>query len=141
MPLHPWPCTNCSNNFRKCKQLSEYNFGIQHRFIPGADSYTWTVTGAATINGGGTTLTTTATTVNVNFLAGWTSGTLSVYGSMNCGYNGPTKTITIISTPVVPGVMSGPTLLCQSGTYTYSIDPVAGATAYNWSTNVQGAII
>jgi len=96
--------------------------------LPGADSYTWTVTGAATINGGGTTLTTSSTTVNVNFLAGWTSGTLTVYGSMNCGYNGPPKTITIISTPVVPGVISGPALVCPNGTYNYSIAPVAGAT-------------
>jgi hypothetical protein len=109
--------------------------------LPGADSYTWTVTGAATINGGGTTLTTTSTTVNVNFLAGWTSGTLTVYGSMNCGYNGPAKTITIISTPVVPGVITGPALVCPLQTYNFSIAPVAGATAYNWSTNVPGAVI
>ena len=79
--------------------------------------------------------------VTLNFLPAWTSGTLSVYGSMNCGYNGPAKTITIISTPVVPGVMSGPTLVCPLGIYTYSIAPVAGAIAYNWSTNVPGAII
>ena len=109
--------------------------------LPGADSYTWTVTGAATINGGGTTLTTNSTSVTVNFLAGWTSGTLSVYGSMNCGYNGPTKTITIISTPVVPGIMTGPTLVCPNGTYSYSIAPVAGALSYNWSTNVPGATL
>jgi hypothetical protein len=37
---------------------------------------------------------------------------------MNCGYNGPAKTITIISTPVVPGVISGPSLVCPNGTYT-----------------------
>jgi hypothetical protein len=109
--------------------------------LPGADSYTWTVTGAATINGGGTTLTTNSTSVTVNFLAGWTSGTLSVYGSMNCGYNAPAKTITIISTPVVPGIITGPTLVCPNGTYTYSIAPVAGAISYNWSTSVPGASI
>jgi acyl dehydratase len=107
--------------------------------LPGADNYTWTITGAANINGGGTTLTTTSTSITVNFLAGWTSGTLSVYGSMSCGYNAPAKTITIISTPVVPGIMSGPVLVCPLGTYSYSIAAVAGATGYTWSTNVAGA--
>jgi len=129
---------NISGNASSCPNTSSV-YSITS--LPGADSYTWSVTGAATINGGGTTLTTTSTSVTVNFLAGWTSGTLSVYGSMNCGYNGPTKTITIISTPLVPGVMSGPTLVCPNGTYTYSIAPVAGAVSYNWSTNVPGAVI
>jgi len=60
---------------------------------------------------------------------------------MNCGYNAPTKTITIISTPVVPGLITGPTLVCPLGTYIYSIAPVAGAISYNWTTNVPGATI
>jgi len=109
--------------------------------LPGADSYTWTITGAANINGGGTTLTTTATSITVNFLAGWTSGTLSVYGSMSCGYNAPAKTINIISTPLVPGPITGPAIVCPNGTYTFSIAAVAGATSYSWSTNVPGAVI
>ena len=109
--------------------------------LPGADSYTWTVTGAANINGIGTTVTTTSTSVTVNFLAGWTNGTLSVYGSMNCGYSAPAKTITIVSTPVVPGIISGPALVCPNTAYNYSIAPVTGAISYNWSTNAPGAII
>jgi hypothetical protein len=59
---------------------------------------------------------------------------------MSCGYNAPAKTITIISTPVMPGVISGPATVCPGGTYAFSIAAVAGAVSYNWSTNVPGAL-
>src|SRR5678815_2853514 len=33
MPLHPRSRSNCTDDHRKCKQLSEHNFGLQHYFI------------------------------------------------------------------------------------------------------------
>ncbi len=108
---------------------------------PGADSYLWTITGNATFSNGNDSIVTNGISVTVNFGSGWTNGLLSVFAQMNCGYQSPAKTITIVSTPVVPGVMTGPSIVCPNGTYTFSIAPVAGATGYNWSTNVPGAVI
>ncbi len=108
---------------------------------PGADSYLWTITGNATFSNGNDSIVTNGTSVTVNFGSGWTNGLLSVFAQMNCGYQSPAKTITIVSTPVVPGVITGPSIVCPNGTYNFSIAPVTGATGYNWSTNVPGAVI
>ena len=109
--------------------------------VAGADTYTWTITGNATLNGGTNTITTPSNSVTANFLAGWSTGTLSVYASLNCGYNSAPRTLAISSTPAIPGVMSGPGYVCPGNAATFSVPAVNGATSYNWSTTVPGAII
>ena len=108
---------------------------------PGANTYLWTITGNATFTNGNDSIVTNGTSTTVNFGPAWTSGLLSVFAQMSCGYQSPAKTISIISTPVVPGVMSGPTIVCPNTSYGFSIATVAGAVSYNWSTNVPGAIV
>lgn len=109
--------------------------------VSGAESYTWTVTGNATINGGGTTFTSASPSITVNFLAGWTSGSLSVYASLNCGFNSTPRTLTFSSTPAQPGAMSGPGYVCPSASSSFSVPPVAGASAYTWTCSVPGSIV
>jgi len=108
---------------------------------PGANTYLWTITGNATFTNGNDSIVTNGNSTSVNFGPAWTSGLLSVFAQMNCGYQSPAKTITIVSTPLVPGTMTGPTLVCPNTSYTYSIAAVTGAVSYNWSTNVAGAIV
>jgi len=109
--------------------------------VTGADTYTWTVVGNATINGGGTTFTSASTNITVNFLAGWTSGSLSVYASLNCGFNSAARTMTFSSTPATPGIMSGPGNVCPSGSSSFSVPVVPGAATYTWTCSVPGAIV
>lgn len=109
--------------------------------VTGANTYTWTVTGNATINGGGTTLTTASNSITVNFGAGWTSGTLSVYASLTCGFNSPVRNLSFSTTPAVPGTMSGPGNVCPGGSGSFSIAPVSGASNYVWTCSVPGSLV
>jgi len=109
--------------------------------VTGADTYTWTVTGNATINGGGTTLTTASNSITLNFLGTWTSGTLTVYASLNCGFNSTVRSLALSNTPAAPSTMSGPSYVCPSNSATFSVAVVPGAASYNWTCSVPGAIL
>jgi hypothetical protein len=109
--------------------------------VAGADSYTWIVTGNATINGGGTSLTTASTSITVNFLGTWTSGSLSVVASLNCGFNSAARSMTFSNTPAQPGAMTGPGNVCPLGSSSFSVPAVTGAASYTWTCSVPGAII
>lgn len=109
--------------------------------VTGANTYTWTITGNANINGGGTTLTTASPSITVNFLGLWSSGTLSVYASLTCGFNSVSRNLNIVNTPAIPGTMTGPGYVCPSGSSSFSVSAVPGAASYNWTTNVPGAVI
>lgn len=50
----------------------------------GATEYQWTISGDASINGQGNTVTTTALNVTVDFGPGWTGGTLCVAAKTSC---------------------------------------------------------
>jgi hypothetical protein len=109
--------------------------------VTGADTYTWTITGNAGINGGGNTITTASPSVTVNFLPGWTTGTLSVYSSLNCGFNSTARTLAISSTPGVPGAITGASYVCAGSSASFSVPAVNGAASYNWTTTVPGAVV
>ncbi|MCX6290302.1 MAG: T9SS type A sorting domain-containing protein [Bacteroidetes bacterium] len=94
----------------------------------GASSYTWTITGNATITSGQGT-----NTVTINFLSGWTSGNLCVYASLSCGANSGSRCMSISGTPGIPGVMNGPLYVCPGSTYTYTVGAAVGAATYNWT--------
>jgi hypothetical protein len=102
----------------------------------GAISYKWFVPAGAQIVSGQST-----TSILVSFPQGFVSGTVSVYGSNNCG-NGPTRRITVRSAPAKPGSITGKANdLCQNINVTYSIANVAGASSYNWSVPAFATII
>jgi hypothetical protein len=71
------------------------------------------------------------------------TGNVTFYGAFNItnAMNNSTGDTTVLSTltvaectaPAQPGAISGPAVICSgSGTLTYSVSPVAGATSYTW---------
>ncbi len=96
--------------------------------VSGATSYTWTVPAGATITSGQGTISATVT-------MGSTSGNVTVTASNACGTSiASIRAITVIFTPVTPGIISGTTSLCSGSTgNVYSIAAVPGATSYTWT--------
>jgi hypothetical protein len=93
--------------------------------VIGATSYTWTLpngwTGSSTTN-----------SIDIN--VGTNSGNISVTANNSCGSSNPQNiVITINSVPSAPGPISGLNTVCAGATETYSVAPIAGATAYNWT--------
>jgi len=98
--------------------------------VTGAASYTWTITGDATVQS--QTTTASGTTATVLFGASWTSGTINCVVANACG--SVTRSGALRSTPLQPGSINGPGFgLCNSSNVTYSIDPVPTATSYSWT--------
>jgi PKD-like domain/GEVED domain/Secretion system C-terminal sorting domain/HYR domain len=93
--------------------------------VAGATGYNWTITGAGNSISGSNTGT-TATAV----LAG--PGTISVAATNLCG-SSPYRALTLVTTGVQPGTISGPLNTCGLTTATYSVAPVAYAATYTWS--------
>ncbi|ANE53219.1 hypothetical protein [Flavisolibacter tropicus] len=105
--------------------------------VPNATSYTWTLpTGWSITSGQGTasiTVSTTGTAV---------SGNITVIATNSCGSSSAqTFPVTVTTgTPPPPGVITGTTAICPTKTLTYSIEPVAGATSYNWTVPTNWSI-
>ncbi len=97
--------------------------------VPFATSYEWTTPLNSTIlSGQGTT------SITVSFNAGTAaSGTIRVRAN-NCRGNSNYSNLTVYGTPGTPGTISGTaTGVCAGSTQTYNINPVNGATTYNWT--------
>jgi hypothetical protein len=99
-------------------------------------TYNWQLipSSAGTISG-------TGLTRQVTFAAGFTSAQLCVNGISNFGLPGAPICIVISTNAPTPGAVSGLSTPCQGSTHTYSIAAVAGATSYNWSSNIPGVSI
>ena len=100
-----------------------YSVGL----VSGAGSYTWSVpSGAAIIAGQGTN------SVTVNF--GVTPGNVSVTAHNSCGNsNASVFPVTINTIPGAPvAIMGSDTVCANSVSNIYKVNPVAGATTYNW---------
>ncbi|MEI8053814.1 MAG: T9SS type A sorting domain-containing protein, partial [Bacteroidota bacterium] len=97
-----------------------------------ASAYAWTMpAGATLISGAGTN------TITVHYASTFTTGTISVQVSSNCG-SPITKTTSITKTlSAAPASISGPTSVCAyigtSTQATYSSAVVAGAIKYSWT--------
>jgi len=103
--------------------------------VANATNYTWTIPANAVINSGQGTK-----SINVSFLAGFTTGAITVTASNGCATSN-TKSATIRSTPLTPGAITGITNnLCNSLT-NYSIAAsTTGATSYTWSVPAGASI-
>ncbi len=105
--------------------------------VSGASSYNWTVPAGCTVthpNGIGPN----DTTVLISFNAGFIGGLLSVAAVNTCGPGGTRSLYINTANPATPGLINGNTNVCSNispgGTFaTYSIQPVSGATLYNWT--------
>ncbi len=95
--------------------------------VGGASSYVWSITGDASVTG-------TGLTGSVTFGPTFTSGTLCVRALLPCGYQGPTRCMSIANGTPLLGVMSGTFSVCPgTNGVAYSVPPSAGATTYNWT--------
>ncbi len=97
--------------------------------IAGATSYTWTYTGTGFTPSG------TTASITANFSAGATSGILTVRGTNSCG-NGTASAsypITVTTGIGAAGTITGTSTVCFSGSGSYSVPVITGATSYLWS--------
>jgi hypothetical protein len=93
----------------------------------GATTFTWSLSGNASIvSGQGTS------TVTINFAMNYTTGTLSVLPSSSCG-SAPVDTQSIGIAPVIPTTIFGPATLCPGDTVSYYINSYSGVDYLIWS--------
>ena len=106
--------------------------------ITNATGYTWTLPSGASIASG-----TNTNSITVNFSASAVSGTITVYGTNNCGVGGSsTFNITVNAIPAAAGTITGTTPVCQGqNTVTYSVPAITGATTYNWTVPTGATIV
>jgi large repetitive protein len=107
-------------------ESSEYSINP----VANASNYIWTFTGdlEVTAGQGSTSATYTAGT-------GFLTGQVSVQAQNVCGISSA-RVLNVRSTPALPGSIAGPGPDVPKGTegLTYSINPVASATGYIWTT-------
>lgn len=106
--------------------------------VDGAAQYVWTVTGNATLNGAGTTVTTLVPNVSVSFGNSFSNGQLCVFAKTGCGYAGSSRCLAISAAPSLPGTINGSATICPGTASVYTINPVAGAASYLWSVTGSG---
>lgn len=102
---------------------SNNNYSISP--VPGATSYSWTL--PPTWSG-----TYIATLINTDVSIPGTYN-LTITANNNCGSSPPQSLLVhVISVPIMPGTISGPTSICEGSANTYSISPIGGVTSYTW---------
>ncbi|MFZ7145193.1 MAG: T9SS type A sorting domain-containing protein, partial [Bacteroidota bacterium] len=106
--------------------------------VVGATSYTWSVTGDATVVS--TVTTASTTTATINYGPAWTSGIVTITDANSCGSY--SRSFAVNSTPAQPGSITGPgSGVCRLSDVTYSIAPVPTATSYNWTVPAGATIV
>jgi hypothetical protein len=96
--------------------------------VTGATSYTWTLpSGWNVTSTGAGGLSVTATTNT-------TSGNVTVTAINGCGSTSKTLPVTVVSSLPNPGTITpSAATICSGALYTYTINPVPGATSYQWN--------
>jgi len=93
--------------------------------VPNAISYNWTVTGGNITSGQGTN------SINVSWGTG-SNGTVCVNTTGPCGPS-PILCLPVTITSILgPPLVSGSSVACATGSGTYSVSVITGATSYNW---------
>ena len=95
-----------------------------HLNTSNANSYLWTVSANMSIAG-----VDTLNAVSVNFLPGFTTGTVTVIAYYNCGQ--VTETLNVSGTPPMPNVL--PSAVCPNSVGSYVITNVQPGTSYVWN--------
>jgi hypothetical protein len=93
--------------------------------VAGATSYNWSLpsgwTGSSSTN-------------IINSTASATSGNVTITATNACGTSAlKTLSVTVNTTPAMPGTISGNVIICAGSSNTYSIATVVGATSYTWT--------
>jgi hypothetical protein len=108
--------------------------------VAGANSYTWSISPAnasASIVGPNNGA---SVTVNFGSSTTTTTYTLSVTANNGCGSSNA-RTLSVSLLPARPAAIFASAPLCPGATIGYSIQTIAGATTYTWTTTSGGSII
>ncbi len=116
---------------------TDYVYSISS--VSSATSYNWNVpAGATIISGQGTT------SITVNYLSTFVSGTISVQSLNDCSTSG-FRTLIVAKAAPTPGMITGSTNICSDASSStpvaYSISAVTGATSYNWTVPANASIV
>lgn len=107
--------------------------------VPYATSYNWILPSGATIVSGAN-----SHSIVVDFSMSAVSGDIYVTSSSICG-SGPVSAaypVTVSPLPGNPGIIMGPASICQNTDgVVYTINPVSGATAYQWTVPAGATIV
>ncbi len=109
--------------------------------VTGAESYTWNGPAGSLVDNNPVPYTTNATSVSVTFPSGFTSGHIGVAANVGC-FQTTFKNLSVSVATVTVGTITGSTYtVCPGSSYTYSVNPVSGASGYNWilPPNVTGS--
>lgn len=115
-----------SGNTTVCEGQAGEVYSIEP--VANATDYIWTLPPGASGSSNSNTIT-------ITYNQGASSGEITVTPSNGCG-NGAASAlaVTINVLPAAAGAISGTQVLCQgTSNILYTIDPVTGATGYNWS--------
>ena len=115
--------------------------GVVYSVVPVqyATSYNWILpSGAAIVSGANTS------SIVVDFSMSAVSGDIFVTASSACG-SGPVSAayaVTVSPLPGNPGMIMGPAAICQNTSgVIYSINPVSGATGYQWTVPAGATVV
>jgi hypothetical protein len=78
--------------------------------------------------------------ISIDFPANFTSVVITVYATNACG-NGGTRSLTVTSTPLIPGAITGSSSVCNGQVDFYGTSGSAGATAYTWTVPANAIIL
>lgn len=105
--------------------------------VVGASSYLWTAPSGGTIIGSATGL-----SVTIQFIAGYTTGVLSVVSFNSCNLQSGARSLTVRGFPQGPTAISGPATICanQSGVV-FSVAPTPATWTYLWTVPATASIV
>jgi large repetitive protein len=103
--------------------------------VPGATSYTWTVTNGTITGGNGNTI------AIVTWGANAPSGSICVTANNACGESIDACTNVTLTAPPASPIISGSATVCAGTTGSYSISSVPGASSYTWSVPAGATIV
>ena len=113
------------------------NVFYRAQLFNGTGTFLWTLPNNVTLNGGSlTSVSSSYSSVSLNFESGFTSGDLNVVVIYNCGTTSATLTLTT-SAPETPVAIDGPTSICENvvstaNSATYSVGGAFDATSFTW---------
>ena len=117
-----------------CGNLNSTSVTYSVAPITGVTSYTWSVTGGATVaSGNGTNV------IQVSYPQGFVNGVISVSVTTGCGVT--TQTLSVSTTPLAVTAISGPNCVNAGSSYSYSVAPVSGATTYAWTAPSGASVV
>lgn len=126
-PIPAIPASISGTAINVCGQTLSYTASA----VTGATSYEWTVPAGCSITGNG------SQTVSVTFpSSGFSSGDICVRAATTLctspnNVSAP-RCLTVKGIPANPGVISGPSTVCNGSSYTFSVTNVSGLT-YTWT--------